>query len=135
MENVPNRVTEAVLAAIHSPAAFMLVSQLLLLVVGMFMDVISATLILGPVFLPMLSAFDVDFMHFGTLMTVNLAIGYCTPPVGVSLYITGSIANKDIIYVSRAVLPFLLIQLAVLFIVAYWPEGNLWLPRAMGYIK
>jgi C4-dicarboxylate transporter DctM subunit len=101
----------------------------------MFMDVISATLILGPVFLPMLSAFNVDPMHFGTLMTVNLAIGYCTPPVGVSLYITGSIANKDIIYVTRAVIPFLLIQLTVLFLVAYWPEGNLWLPRVMGYIK
>ena len=135
MENVPNRVTEAVLNTIQSPAVFMLVSQLLLLVVGMFMDVISATLILGPVFLPMLSAFNVDPMHFGTLMTVNLAIGYCTPPVGVSLYITGSIANKDIIYVTRAVIPFLLIQLAVLFLVAYWPEGNLWLPRVMGYIK
>jgi C4-dicarboxylate transporter DctM subunit len=135
LENIPSRVTEAVLTHIHSPALFMFVSQIMLLIVGMFMDVISATLILGPVFLPMLSAFGIDWMHFGTLMTVNLAIGYCTPPVGVSLYITGSIANKDIIFVTRSVIPFLIIQLAVLFFVAYWPEGNLWLPRMFGYVK
>jgi C4-dicarboxylate transporter DctM subunit len=135
LENIPNRVTEAVLTHIQSPAFFMFISQIMLLIVGMFMDVISATLILGPVFLPMLSAFGIDWMHFGTLMTVNLAIGYCTPPVGVSLYITGSIANKDIIFVTRSVLPFLIIQLAVLFSVAYWPEGNLWLPRMFGYVK
>jgi C4-dicarboxylate transporter DctM subunit len=135
MENIPNRVTEAVIASIHSPAMFMFVSQVLLLIVGMFMDVISATLILGPVFLPMLDAFGVNWMHFGTLMTVNLAIGYCTPPVGVSLYIAGSIANKDIIFVTRSVIPFLIIQLSVLFFVAYWPEGNLWLPRMFGYVK
>jgi C4-dicarboxylate transporter DctM subunit len=83
----------------------------------------------------MLDAFGVNWMHFGTLMTVNLAIGYCTPPVGVSLYIAGSIANKDIIFVSRSVIPFLIIQLAVLFFVAYWPEGNLWLPKMFGYVK
>jgi C4-dicarboxylate transporter DctM subunit len=135
MENIPNRVTEAVIASVHSPAMFIFVSQVILLIVGMFMDVISATLILGPVFLPMLDAFGVNWMHFGTLMTVNLAIGYCTPPVGVSLYIAGSIANKDIIFVSRSVIPFLIIQLAVLFFVAYWPEGNLWLPRQFGYVK
>jgi tripartite ATP-independent transporter DctM subunit len=135
MENIPNRVTEAVIASVHSPAMFIFVSQVILLIVGMFMDVISATLILGPVFLPMLDAFGVNWMHFGTLMTVNLAIGYCTPPVGVSLYIAGSIANKDIIFVSRSVIPFLIIQLAVLFFVAYWPEGNLWLPKMFGYVK
>jgi TRAP-type C4-dicarboxylate transport system permease large subunit len=64
----------------------------------MFMDIISATLILGPVFLPMLHAFNVDPMHFGLILTVNLAIGYCTPPMGVSLFIAGSIANRDLVY-------------------------------------
>ena len=77
------------MSAIQSPVVFLLAMNILLLVVGMFMDIISATLILGPVFLPMLATFDVDMMHFGLIMTVNLAIGYCTPPMGVSLYITG----------------------------------------------
>ena len=113
-----------VLANIHQPWVFLLVINVLLLIVGMFMDIISATLILGPIFLPMLEAFHVDFMHFGLLFTVNLAIGYCTPPMGVSLYITGALTNRDLIYVSKAVLPFLVIQIGVLMILTYWPDGG-----------
>jgi C4-dicarboxylate transporter DctM subunit len=68
-------------------------------------------------------------MHFGLLMTVNLGIGYCTPPLGVSLYISGSVADKSLIFVSRAVLPFLLIQIALLFVFTYWADLVLLLPR------
>jgi tripartite ATP-independent transporter DctM subunit len=135
LESIPGRITEAVLSSIQSPMVFLFVMNILLLIVGMFMDIISATMILGPVFLPMLSAFNVDPMHFGLILTVNLAIGYCTPPMGVSLYITGSIANRDLIYVSRAVLPFLAIQIAVLLFMTYMPGLTLWLPRMAGYIK
>ena len=95
----------------------LLAMNAMLLVVGMFMDIISATMILGPVFLPMLDAFGISWMHFGLIMTVNLAIGYCTPPMGVSLYITGAIANKNLIYVTKAVIPFLIIQMAVLMLI------------------
>ena len=133
LEDIPGKITEAVLSAIQSPVIFLLAMNILLLFVGMFMDIISATMILGPVFLPMLDAFGISWMHFGLIMTVNLAIGYCTPPMGVSLYITGAIANKDIIYVSKAVLPFLVIQGAVLLLITYLPEVVLWLPRLMGY--
>ena len=135
LEDIPGQITEAVLSAIQSPIVFLLAMNLLLLVVGMFMDIISATMILGPVFLPMLDAFGVSWMHFGLIMTVNLAIGYCTPPMGVSLYITGAIANKDLLYVSKAVLPFIAIQLAVLFIMTYLPDVVLWLPRLMGFLE
>jgi len=96
LEDIPGTITEAVLSAISSPVVFLIAMNVLLLVVGMFMDIISATMILGPVFLPMLDAFNVDWMHFGLIMTVNLAIGYCTPPMGVSLYITGAIAKRDL---------------------------------------
>jgi tripartite ATP-independent transporter DctM subunit len=135
LENIPGKITEAVLGAIDSPFVFLLAMNLLLLVVGMFMDIISATMILGPVFLPMLNAFDINWMHFGLIMTVNLAIGYCTPPMGVSLYITGAIANRDIIYVSKAVIPFLVIQIGVLFLLTYMPDAVLWLPTVMGFVK
>mgnify|MGYP001053845111 FL=1 len=134
LENIPGAITETVLSAIHSPLLFLIAMNILLLFVGMFMDIISATLILGPVFIPMLGAFGIDPMHFGLIMTVNLAIGYCTPPMGVSLYITGAIANKDLIYVSRAVIPFIIIQLIVLAIMTYMPNLVLWLPRAMGFL-
>jgi len=133
-ENIPNRVAEIVVASIQSPIVFLLVMNILLLIIGMFMDIISATLILGPVFLPLLGPFNVDPMHFGLIMTVNLAIGYCTPPMGVSLFITGSLAKRDIIYVSRAVMPFLAIQIGVLFFLTYCPEVVLFLPRLLGYL-
>jgi tripartite ATP-independent transporter DctM subunit len=135
LENIPGKITEAVLATIQSPWVFLLAMNGLLLIVGMFMDIISATLILGPVFLPMLSAFNIDPMHFGLLMTVNLAIGYCTPPVGVSLYITGAMVNKDLVWVTKACLPFLIIQISVLMLMTYIPDAVLWLPRLMGYIQ
>jgi C4-dicarboxylate transporter DctM subunit len=135
LEDIPGKITEAVLSAIQSPVIFLMAMNMLLLFVGMFMDIISATMILGPVFLPMLDAFGISWMHFGLIMTVNLAIGYCTPPMGVSLYITGSISNKDIIYVSKAVIPFLVIQAAVLLLITYLPEVVLWLPKLMGYAE
>ncbi len=133
MADIPNQITEAVMANIHSPIVFLLVINLLLVVVGMFMDIISATLILGPVILPMLDGFNINPMHFGLIMTINLAIAYCTPPMGVSLYITGAMANKDLLYVTRAVMPFLIIQYAVLFIMTYAPNLTLWLPRMLGF--
>ncbi|MBI5569283.1 MAG: TRAP transporter large permease [Desulfomonile tiedjei] len=135
LESIPPKITEAVMSTIQSPVVFLLVMNLLLLVIGMFMDIISATMILGPVFLPMLAAFHIDPMHFGLLMTVNLAIGYCTPPVGVSLYITGAMVNKDLIWVTKACLPFLIIQIAVLMMMTYMPDTVLWLPRLMGYVS
>ena len=135
LENIPGAITEAVLSAVKSPIVFLLAMNVMLLIIGMFMDIISATMILGPVFLPMLDAFNISWMHFGLIMTVNLAIGYCTPPMGVSLYITGAIANRDIIYVSRAVIPFLIIQLVVLIFLTYFPDVVLWLPRVMGYLE
>ncbi len=134
LEDIPGKITEAVLATVESPIMFLMLINIMLVVVGMFMDIISATLILGPVFLPMLAPFGIDPMHFGLILTVNLAIGYCTPPMGVSLYITGAIANKDLVYVSKAVIPFILIQYAVLAIITYTPGITLWLPRVMGFL-
>lgn len=128
-EQIPNKIANAVVSSIDSPWVFLLAVNILLLVIGMFMDIISATLILTPIFLPLLKQFGVDTMHFGLLMTINLGIGYCTPPLGVSLYIAGATVNRDLVYVSRAVIPFLLIQIAILLLLTYWPGLVLFLPR------
>lgn len=128
-EQIPNQIANAVVDNIQSPWVFLLAVNVLLLIIGMFMDIISATLILTPIFLPLLSKFGIDTMHFGLIMTLNLGIGYCTPPLGVSLYISGAVADRDLIYVSKAVLPFLLIQIAILLVLTYWPDLVLLLPR------
>jgi C4-dicarboxylate transporter DctM subunit len=128
-EQLPNRIANAVVASINNKYVFLLAVNILLLIVGMFMDIISATLILTPIFLPLLAKFGIDTMHFGLLMTINLGIGYCTPPLGVSLYISGTVAKRNLLYVSRAVIPFLLIQILLLLVFTYWPDLVLLLPR------
>ena len=128
-EQIPGKIAALVVNNITSPWVFLLAVNILLLFIGMFMDIISATLILTPIFLPLLSKFGIDTMHFGLIMTINLGIGYCTPPLGVSLYISGAAVDRDIVYVTRAVLPFLAIQIAILFILTYWPDLVLLLPR------
>jgi len=128
-EQIPGKIATVVVNNISSPWVFLLVVNILLLFIGMFMDIISATLILTPIFLPLLSKFGIDTMHFGLIMTINLGIGYCTPPLGVSLYISGAVVDRDIVYVTRAVLPFLAIQVVILFILTFWPDLVLLLPR------
>ncbi|MBE0597788.1 MAG: TRAP transporter large permease [Desulfuromonadales bacterium] len=128
-EQIPDQIASAVVANIQSPWVFLLAVNCLLLVIGMFMDIISATLILTPIFLPLLDQFGINTLHFGLLMTINLGIGYCTPPLGVSLYIAGAVADRDLLYVVRAVLPFLLIQLVILLILTFWADLVLFLPR------
>jgi C4-dicarboxylate transporter DctM subunit len=128
-EQVPSKIANAVVDSISSPWVFLLAVNILLLIIGMFMDIISATLILTPIFLPLLAKFGINTMHFGLLMTINLGIGYCTPPLGVSLYISGATVDRDLLYVSKAVLPFLLIQIAILLVLTYWPDLVLALPR------
>jgi len=128
-EQIPNQIAEAVTGHISSPWVFLLAVNIMLLIIGMFMDIISATLILTPIFLPLLSKFGIDTMHFGLLMTINLGIGYCTPPLGVSLYISGAAVNRNLVFVSRAVVPFLLIQIAILLVLTFWPDLVLLLPR------
>ena len=129
LEQIPLIIAEAVVSQVHSAWAFLLIVNMMLLVVGMFMDIISATLILAPILLPILPEYGINSLHFGLLMTVNLGIGYCTPPLGVSLYITGALVNRGLIYVTRAVLPFLAIQLVILIILTYWADLVLFLPR------
>ncbi len=129
VERLPEILTEAVTANITNKWVFLLVMNIFLLIVGMFMDIISATMILTPIFLPMLYKFEINTLHFGLLMTINLGIGYVTPPMGVSLYITGAVAKRDLIYVTRAVIPFILIQILILLILTYFPDIVLILPR------
>jgi C4-dicarboxylate transporter DctM subunit len=128
-EQIPGQIANVVVENIQTPWVFLLSVNILLLIIGMFMDIISATLILTPIFLPLLSRFGIDTMHFGLLMTLNLGIGYCTPPLGVSLYISGAVADRDLIYVSKEVMPFLLIQVAILMLLTFWPDLVLFLPH------
>ncbi|MFN3225842.1 MAG: TRAP transporter large permease [Hyphomicrobiales bacterium] len=117
----------------HITDAFilLLVINLLLLVAGCFLDGGSAIIVFTPVLLPVVQAFGIDPVFFGVMMTVNLMIGTITPPVGLSLYIAAGIANITILQICRAILPFLALHLAVLFLITLFPELVLAIPSRL----
>lgn len=114
----------------QSPWMFLLIVNLLLLVVGMFMESISAVLILLPILSPIAQSYGIDPVHFGIVVSLNLSIGLITPPYGICLYVAASVAGRRIEQVSRQVwLPFGA-MLIVLVLVTYVPGISLWLPDA-----
>jgi tripartite ATP-independent transporter DctM subunit len=113
---------------------FLLVVNLFLLVVGMLMDTFPAIMILAPLLHPLAVQLGVHPLHFGIIMSVNLLIGQITPPVGTNLFILSAIGHISIERLFRAVIPFLLIEIVVLFILTYVPALTLWIPRMLGYL-
>jgi C4-dicarboxylate transporter DctM subunit len=103
----------------------------ILLVAGCFMDAISIYYVLLPILLPVVRALGIDLVHFGVVMTVNMAIGQITPPVGVNLFVACGIAKISMKEISRAVVPMVVAQTVALLVVTYWPDLSLWLPRFM----
>jgi C4-dicarboxylate transporter DctM subunit len=93
------------------------------------MDVVSAMLVLGPVFMPFLQKFDIDPIHFGVIMVLNIEIGFLTPPFGVNLFVSSGITGKDILEVARSVSPYLIIMFVMLMVITYVPWISLVLTR------
>lgn len=132
-QQVPQAAAEAIQAITDNPLVFLLLINVLLLIVGLFFDVVAAMVMFGPILIPMAAAFGIDPLHFGMIMVLNLVIGLVTPPVGICLFIAAGIARAPIEHVIRESLPFLAWLLVVLGIVTYWPDAYLWLPRWLGY--
>lgn len=106
--------------------------NVLLLIAGCFIDAISAYYILVPILLPVILQIGYDPLVFGVVMTVNLAIGQITPPVGVNLYVACGIAEIPLKTITRSLLPFFIASLTVLILITYFPEISLWLPNLLG---
>jgi C4-dicarboxylate transporter DctM subunit len=109
----------------------LLMLNLILLIAGMFMDPNSAIVVLVPLLLPIAVAAGIDMIHFGIIMTVNLAIGMFTPPFGLNLFVSTSIFNVSVGKVVRGVIPFILVYLASLLVISYVPEISLWIPNVL----
>ncbi|MEM9222943.1 MAG: TRAP transporter large permease [Pseudomonadota bacterium] len=131
IEQIPQALSDFFSEAISDALVLLLVINLLLLVAGCFLDGGSAIIVFTPVLLPVTNAFGIDPVFFGVMMTVNLMIGTVTPPVGLSLYIAGGIAQISIGQICRAILPFLGIHLAVLLLITFFPDLVLTIPNAV----
>jgi len=128
-ERVPQALVAWVQTWIHDRSSFLLAANLLLLVAGCLMEVGSAIVILAPLLMPMAKVYGVDPIHFGIIMTVNLEIGYITPPVGLNLFVAMAAFKAGFVEVSKAALPFVVVMLLGLFIISSWPALTLALLR------
>ena len=133
-QQIPQKISDFMLGFSDSKIWFLVNVNLLLLLIGMFMESISAILILVPVLMPVAIAFGVDPLHFGLIIILNLSIGMITPPYGITLFVASSIAERSIIDVSKKLILPLSMMLLVLILATYFPKISLYLPSTLlGY--
>lgn len=132
--DIPYTISDALLTISDNPIVILLIINVILLIVGTFMDMTPALLIFTPIFLPIVTELGMDPVHFGILMTFNLSIGICTPPVGSTLFVGCSVAGVKIDKVIKPLLPFYAVLILTLFMVTFLPQLSLWLPQTLlGY--
>lgn len=128
-EGIPELISSFLLEQFSNKIVIFLVINLVLLIIGTFMDMTPAVLIFTPIFLPVVEALGMHPVHFGIVLVLNLCIGLCTPPVGTILFVGSGIANVSVSQVVKPLLPFLLIMVIVLLLITYIPEISMYLPR------
>ncbi len=132
--DIPYIISDALMSVSDNPIVIMLIINVILLVIGVFMDMTPALLIFTPIFLPIALDLGMDPVHFGIMMTFNLCIGICTPPVGSALFIGCSVGKVKIDKVIKPLLPFYAVLVLALMLVTFVPQLSLFLPQTfLGY--
>ena len=133
-ENIPQSISQTLITMTESKFLILLIINLILLVVGTFMDMTPAVLIFTPIFLPVVTALGITPLHFGIMMILNLCIGLTTPPVGTVLFVGCGIGKTTIGQLAKSLMPFYLVMVVVLMLVTYIPWLTQVLPRLFGYM-
>ena len=128
-EGIPEMISTFLLEQLNNKFAIFLAINIILLIIGTFMDMTPAVLIFTPIFLPVVTALGMDPVHFGIVIVLNLCIGICTPPVGTLLFVGSGVAKVPVTQVIKPLLPFLAIMIIVLMLISYIPEISMFLPR------
>lgn len=132
-EHIPQAVTHSLLSLTESKIMILILINLILLLIGTFMDVTPSILIFTPIFLPVALELGVDPVHFGIMMVLNLCVGLCTPPVGTVLFVGTGIANTTISKMVKPLLPFYVVMIIWLLVVTFVPWVSMYLPGLFGY--
>ncbi len=132
--NVPAHLAAWIKTVSEQPWTFLIMVNVLLMLVGMFMESLAAILILVPVLMPIAIDFGIDPVHFGLIVVMNFAIGMVTPPYGITLFVASSVAERNIIQVSRRIFWPWLMMTVILILVTFVPEIGLFLPRLAGLL-
>lgn len=134
LSHTPELLASIILSLSENPLVLLLLINLLLFVVGMFLDAGPAIIILGPILGPIFTQMGVDSVHFAIIMAVNLTVGLLTPPMGLVLFVSSSVSGLKVETIARATLPFLAAEVVVIFLITYFPALTLTLPRLAGFV-
>ena len=116
-----------------NPYLLLFLINILLFVVGMFLDAGPAILILGPILAPVFISLGVHPLHFAIVMCVNVTVGLATPPMGLVLFVASSISGEKVEAIAREMLPFLAIEVVVIFLITFIPALSMTIPRLLGF--
>ena len=133
IEQLPSIIAKAMNSFTTSPIVFTWLVMGLLFIVWMLLESNAAYIMLVPILAPIAQSYGIDPLHFGFIFVLNLVIGHLTPPVGVVLFVTGGIAGLSLERMTRAILPFLALQIVVLIICVLFPDSYMFVPRLFGY--
>lgn len=133
MSGAPNQLAAFVRSISTDPYVVLFAVNILLLVVGMFLDAGPAILILGPILGPAMAQLGVDPLHFAIVMCVNLTIGLATPPMGLVLFVASAVSRERIEHIAREMLPYYVVHIAIIALVTYVPALSLTVPRYFGF--
>ena len=133
-ENIPQAMADFMMGTGIGVIGFLIMANILMLIMGNFMEPSSIVLILAPILFPIAMTLGIDPVHFGIIMVVNMEVGMCHPPVGLNLYVASGITKMGITELTIAVWPWLLSMLVFLVLVTYVPAISLWLPRTLGML-
>ncbi|MEM7025415.1 MAG: TRAP transporter large permease subunit, partial [Pseudomonadota bacterium] len=129
---IPQAIAEGFLLISTDPSAVIAMILLLLLAIGMFMDINAALIILAPVLAPLSAQIGMDPVHAGVMIVLALNISLMTPPVGACLFVLASVTGERIERIAKSLWPFIVAQVAVLLLIAFWADFTLFLPRLFG---
>jgi tripartite ATP-independent transporter DctM subunit len=133
LSHAPQQLAEFILVLTDNPLLLLFLINILLFVVGMFLDAGPAIIILGPILGPVFTGMGVDSVHFAMIMCVNLTVGLATPPMGLVLFVASAVSGERVSTISRAILPFLAVEIFVIFLITYFPAISLTIPRLTGF--
>ncbi len=134
-ENIPQMISELLLTISDNPLIILLIINLMLIVVGAFMDMTPAVLIFTPILLPVAESLGMSPVHFGIMLVLNLSIGLCSPPVGAVLFVSCSVGKTSIEKIIKPMLPLYIAMFVALMLVTYIPAISEFLPRYFGLIS
>ena len=132
LSHVAEDLATYVLSLSDSVYMLLFLINILLFVVGMFLDAGPAIIILGPILGPVFISMGIDPVHFAIIMSVNLTVGLATPPMGLVLFVASSVSGEKVETISRAILPFLAVEILVIFLITYFPAISMTIPRLLG---